>query len=143
MEILCNRTHDMNKQEKYKQANEAFLQEKKKEEGVKELAGGVLYEIIETGSGTTSPNSRSVVTFHYTGELYNGNVFDDSRQRGCPEACRVRDLIEGFQTALMNMHKGDRWIVYIPWQKGYGKTKCDDIPGYSTLVFDLELVSIN
>lgn len=58
------------------------------------------------------------------------------------EAFRVCDLIEGFQTALCAMYKGDHWTVYIPWQKGYGKHADPDIPGYSTLVFEIQLINI-
>ena len=39
------------------------------------------------------------------------------------------------------MHIGDRWKVYIPYQLAYGKTNNGTIPAYSTLVFDVTLVS--
>ena len=84
-----------------------------------------------------------MVTVHYRGSLINGREFDNSRKRGCPEAFRVNGLIEGFRTALLNMHTGDRWTVDNPWQQGYGKRRSGPIPAYSTLIFDLELIAIS
>ena len=49
---------------------------------------------------------------------------------------------EGFQIALLNMHIGDRWVVYIPYELGYGKRTSGPIPAFSTLVFEIELISI-
>ena len=110
----------MNKKEAYKQANEQFLADKRQEDGVKELRGGVLYEVIESGESDTStssaqvPGPRSIVTCHYKGSTINGKVFDETFSTGCPAAFRVNDLISGFQIALVNMHVGDHWRVFIP-----------------------------
>lgn len=49
-------------------------------------------------------------------------------------------LVDGFATALQHMHRGDRWMVYIPYQLGYGSTENGTIPAYSTLIFDLILI---
>ena len=37
---------------------------------------------------------------------------------------------------------GERWLVYIPWELAYGASGTDDIPGYSTLIFDMQLEEI-
>ena len=62
--------------------------------------------------------------------------------RNCPEAFRVNELISGFQIALVNMHIGDHWIVYIPSNMGYGPKTSGPIPGNSTLIFEIKLISI-
>ena len=111
-------------------------------EGVRELEGGVLYKVLAEGSGSVVAGPRSIVTVHYTGTLVSGTVFDDSRVRPCPEAFRVDTLIEGLRTALCHMRSGDRWQVFVPWQKGYGRKASDDIPGCSALVFDIELINV-
>ena len=133
----------MNKKEEYRKKNEAYLAELAAEPDVKRLDGGVLYRVLEQGSGEGMVGPRSVVTCHYRGSLISGYVFDDSFKRGCPEAFRVNDLITGFQTALCAMHKGDHWKVYIPWQQAYGKRSDGDIPGCSTLIFEIQLISIS
>ena len=52
----------------------------------------------------------------------------------------VKNYVDGFATALMYMHKGDYWRVYIPYQLGYGSQTKNAIPAYSTLIFDLILI---
>ena len=127
----------------YTEKNEAFLEEIRRKEGVKELRGGVLYEVVAEGEGDRQPSPRSIVTCHYKGSLINGKVFDSSYARKCPEAFRVNELISGFQIALVNMHIGDHWIVYIPSDMGYGDRGAGrDIPGHSTLIFEIELLAI-
>ena len=125
------------KKEEQREKNELFMQELRGGEGIKELPGNVLYRVEAQGDGARCPNEASVVTVHYRGSLINGREFDNSRKRGCPEAFRVNGLIEGFRTALLNMHTGDRWTVYIPWEQGYGKRSSGPIPAYSTLIFDI------
>jgi len=115
---------------------------KAQEPGITALADGVLYEVIEQGEGRSGVKPTSVVTCHYRGSLISGYVFDDSWQCGCPEAFRVRELIPGFQTALCAMRIGDLWRVYIPWQQAYGKRSDGDIPGCSTLIFEIQLIGI-
>lgn len=132
----------MSRKETYRLQNEAFLEELAGHDDVHTLDGGVLYRVISDGSGMVVPGPRSIVTVHYTGTLVSGKVFDDTRRRQCPKAFRVNELIEGFQTALCKMHAGDRWQVFIPCQKGYGRKAMGDIPGCSTLVFDVELISV-
>lgn len=123
--------------------NKAFLDEIRAKEGVKELRGGILYEVIAEGESDRQPGPRSIVTCHYKGSLTNGKVFDDSHRRKCPEAFRVNTLINGFQIALVNMHVGDHWRVYIPSEMGYGPRGAGrDIPGHSTLIFEIELLAI-
>lgn len=132
----------MSRKEEYKRENELFLTELAKKEDVKSLGGGILYRVLSQGDGKGVVTPRSVVTCHYKGRLISGKIFDNSWERHCPEAFRVYELIEGFQLALCNMHVGDHWEVYIPWQKGYGKRSDADIPGYSTLVFEIQLISV-
>lgn len=132
----------MGKAADYRAKNEAFLVDKKKQEGVFELPGGVLYRVLETGEGTVSPSLNSVITVHYRGVLVGGKEFDNSWKRSCPEAFRLKDVIEGWQIALQKMHVGDKWIVYIPQEKGYGRRSCGSIPGASTLIFEIKLLSI-
>ena len=132
----------MGKKQEYKLKNKEYLIELSQKEGVKSLPNGVLYEIIKEGSGEGKVTARSIVTCHYCGSLITGKVFDDSWQRGIPEAFRVNELIPGFQTALCAMHKGDYWRVYIPYQEGYGTKRDDDIPAFSTLIFEIELIAI-
>ena len=131
----------MNKRE-YADANRRWLEEKAAEEGVNALPGGIYYKVISQGNGDGKhPTRRSIVTAHYTGTTINGKKFDSSRG-GTPLAVRLCDLIDGWIIAMQHMCVGDRWEVYIPAEKGYGKFSQPGIPGGSTLIFDIELIAI-
>lgn len=57
-----------------------------------------------------------------------------------PEAFRLNQVIEGWQLALQEMRVGDRWIIYIPYNFGYGNRASGPIPAFSTLIFEVELL---
>lgn len=131
----------MAKQE-YVRKNREWIEAKSQEPGVMPLARGVFYKVLSAGDANgCSPSARSIVTVHYTGWTINGRKFDSSRG-GCPLAMRLNELIDGWIVALQKMHVGDRWEVYIPAEMGYGKFSQPGIPGGSTLVFDIELISV-
>ena len=131
----------MSKQE-YIEKNRAWLAEKAGEPGVNTLEGGVCYKVLKPGrKDGPAPNHESVVTVHYVGKTINGKTFDSSRG-GVAPAFRLRDLIPGWIIALRHMHVGDKWEIYIPAEKAYGKISQPGIPGGSTLIFEIELVGV-
>lgn len=131
----------MAKQE-YIEKNRQWLAEKSKEPGVKATDGGVCYKVLKSGNKDgRSPNRGSVVTVHYTGKTINGKTFDTSRG-GAAQAFRLRELIPGWIIALQQMRVGDKWEVYIPAEKAYGKINQPGIPGGSTLIFEIELINV-
>ena len=132
----------MSKKEIYKQQNIQFLKDLSAEEGIMSLPRGIYYKVLEQGNGSTSPTIRSIVSVHYRGTLIDGKEFDNSYKRNCPEAFRLCDVIDGWQLALQQMHVGDKWIIYIPYELGYGSKSCAGIPAFSTLIFEVELLGI-
>ena len=138
--IMINRKK--NKSNAYKEANEAFLAEKAKEEGVVVLESGIMYRRLKEGHGTRRPSASGVVYVNYTGRLIDGSVFDTTEGQPLPALFTVRDLIMGFQVALVRMREGDKLEVFIPAKWGYGSMKLDGIPAHSTLIFEIELVKI-
>lgn len=131
----------MSRNEQNKTKNEKFFEDLRKQEGVRELRGGVLYRVIEQGNGQGEVKPRSVVTCHYRGRLINGRIFDQTDWKKVPAAFRVNELISGSQIALVNMHFGDHWEVYIPSEMGYGARGAGDIPKNATLIFEIKLIS--
>lgn len=122
--------------------NKAWLEDKSRESGVKPLDGGVFYKILKSGDkNSRTPDRGSVVTVHYTGKTINGKTFDSSRG-GVAPAFRLRELITGWIIALQHMHVGDKWEIYIPAEKAYGRINQPGIPGGSVLVFEIELIGI-
>ena len=132
----------MSKKEIYKQKNIQFLKDLSAEEGIMSLPRGLYYKVLEQGNGSISPTVRSIVSVHYRGTLIDGKEFDNSYKRNYPEAFRLCDVIDGWQLALQQMHVGDKWIIYIPYELGYGSKACAGIPAFSTLIFEVELLGI-
>ena len=126
----------------YKVANEIFLEQKAQEEGIIALESGILMRQLEKGTGERRPQLNSVVSVHYTGRLIDGTVFDTTDGQDIPACFRVREVIVGWQAALLRMHEGDRYEVFIPAKYGYGSMRLDDIPAWSTLCFEIELLRI-
>ena len=117
----------------------------------------VYCRILEKGTGTVKPLYSDSVAAHYRGQLiplYDGQkvVFDQSFQGELKEDLAVPvtfgvwdgvgGVIEGWSSVLQQMVEGDRWEVHIPYQLGYGIYGKGEVPGYSALVFDIQLVKI-
>lgn len=130
------------KMEDEKVANEAFLANNKKTDGIVTTASGLQYKVISAGKGKM-PKATDNVTVHYTGRLIDGSVFDSSRERG-PATFKVDGVIDGWTEALQLMHEGDKWTIFIPASLAYGEQGAgSQIPPYATLIFDVELIKVN
>ena len=106
-------------------------------------ASGLQYEVLQEGSGE-KPTSSSKVTVHYTGKLLDGTVFDSSVERGQPATFGVTQVIGGWTEALQLMSPGAKYRLFIPYNLAYGERGAgQDIKPYATLIFDVELISIN
>lgn len=124
-----------------KKQGEEFLAKIAKKQGVKELQDGIYYEVITEGSGEI-PADTSRVKVNYEGKLVNDTVFDSSFKRGEPTTFRCNQVIPGWTKALTHMPVGSKWIVYIPQQEAYGEREAGQIKPFSTLIFTIELLSI-
>ncbi|MEE6186419.1 FKBP-type peptidyl-prolyl cis-trans isomerase [Niabella digestorum] len=133
----------MEKIEKQKEEGRAFLEKNKNKEGVKELEGGIQYEVIKEGTGIQPVLSDSI-TAHYKGALLNGKEFDSSFKRNQPFTARLTQLIKGWQIAIPLMKEGSHWRLWIPSDLAYGDRGAGpDIPGGATLMFEVELLKVN
>ncbi|MFI3331273.1 MAG: FKBP-type peptidyl-prolyl cis-trans isomerase [Rikenellaceae bacterium] len=126
----------------YVAVNQVYLDEIREEDDTKLLSKGVMYKVLEEGEGESPESLSSLVTVHYRGTLIFGQEFD-STYGDYPESFRLRDVIEGWQIALKAMRVGDKWKIYVPSSMGYGDKEEYYIPGGSTLIFEVELLSVN
>jgi FKBP-type peptidyl-prolyl cis-trans isomerase FklB len=121
----------------------AFLAENAKREGVISLESGLQYEILTEGNGQI-PTINDKITAHYHGTLIDGTVFDSSVDRGEPASFPVNGVIAGWTEALQIMPVGSKWKLYVPSDLAYGERGAGQIIGpYSTLIFEVELLSID
>ena len=124
-------------------AGEKFLAANAKKPGVKVLPSGLQYKVIKAGQGEV-PKATDEVEVIYEGRLIDGTVFDATSKHGGAKTDKFRagNLIKGWTEALTTMPVGSKWQIYIPYELAYGERQAGQIPPYSTLIFDLELVSI-
>lgn len=122
---------------------EAFLSKNGEKEGVTVLPSGLQYEVIKSGDGA-KPAPTDKVTTHYEGTLIDGRIFDSSIKRGEPATFPVNGVIPGWVEALQLMNVGSKWRLFIPSNLAYGERGAGELIGpHSTLIFDIELISIN
>ncbi len=123
--------------------------------------GSIAYKVIKSGEGKT-PLFTDRVKILYTGwfklvdwnkgdiftnengvKVNNKYIFDSTANRNdVPSIFRVSGVVDGFSTALQYMKVGDKWEVWMPSRLGYGERGQGNIPGFTTLVFEIELLEI-
>ena len=102
---------------------------------------GLRYIVLKEGTGTDTPKYGRPVTVHYQGQLLNGKIFDSSLIRKEPAVFAVGQVIEGWNEALMTMKKGEKRLLIIPPELGYGEYGYPGvIPPDSYLIFNVELL---
>ena len=123
--------------------------------------GSIAYKVIKSGEGET-PNYTDKVEVLYTGwfkmvdwnkddiftnddgkKVNNKFIFDSTDNRGgVASTFKVSGVVDGFSTALQHMKVGDKWEVWMPSKLAYGERGQNNIPAFTTLVFEIELVKI-
>ncbi len=103
----------------------------------------VQIEETEIGTGDEARDGQTV-DVHYTGMFTDGMPFDSSVDRGDPLSFRLGagQVIQGFDMGVLGMRVGGKRRVTIPPEFGYGSRQTGPIPPNSTLIFELELVSV-
>ena len=148
MRSLSEKSKKMSRENKM--AGQEFLEKNKYNEGVRVFSRSqIQYKVLEEGSGRI-PDFDDAVVVHYNGYLIDGTKFDSSYDRGEPATFALNGVIQGWQQILQKMPVGSKWKVFIPENLGYGiagvykdaKKGEYIIPPSSTLVFDIELLSI-
>jgi FKBP-type peptidyl-prolyl cis-trans isomerase FklB len=125
-----------------KAKGDAFLAANKAKDGVVTLPSGLQYKIVTPGTGP-KPGPADQVVCNYRGTLIDGTEFDASAKHGGPATFPVNQVIKGWTEALQLMPVGSKWQLYIPSDLAYGSRGAGgDIGPNSTLIFDIELISI-
>ena len=115
----------------------------------------IVVHVLDKGKGSGCPMYTDSVKVNYRGRMLGtdtypaGYVFDKTfdgtydKTTAQVATYAVNSLVDGFTTALLNMHIGDRWMVYMPYQLAYGTTQSSSstIPAYSMLRFEIVLDS--
>lgn len=166
--VSCNKTETFD--DKWKNENEAqFAKIAANQEYTKLESqsgnGFIMYKVLKSGEGLT-PLFTDQVKVLFTGwykniwekpDTYtdeNGNVITNkivfestANMNDIPIVFDVSPLsqygvVDGYSTALQHMKEGDKWEIWIPWNLGYGAAGNNNIRGYTTLAYEIELVKV-
>ena len=118
-----------------------FLTENALNKSVYTTKSGLQYKIIKKGTGR-KPKANERVKVHYTGTLIDGTKFDSSVERGEPIEFNLNEVIPGWTEGLQLMEEGSKYMLYIPYDLGYGEQAVGSIPPGSTLIFEVELLEV-
>jgi len=119
-----------------------YLSDNKQKSGITTLPSGLQFEVLAPGTGA-KPLVTDEVTVHYKGTLTNGKQFDSSYDRGEPTSFALNQVIPGWTEGLQQMNIGSKYRFFIPYALAYGERGAGkDIPPYSTLIFEVELIKI-
>ncbi len=166
--VSCNKTETFD--DRWKNENEAQFAKIVADPEYTKLEsqsgeGYIMYKVLESGEGLT-PCFTDRVKVLYTGwykniwtkpDTYtdeNGNVITNkiifestANMNDIPIDFDVSPLsqygvVDGYSTALQHMKEGDKWEIWIPWNLGYGAIGRNNIRGYTTLAFEIELLEV-
>ncbi len=107
---------------------------------------GMKIEVLKEGTGDSSKNG-DIVAVHYVGTFEDGTKFDSSIDRGTPFSFSLGagQVIKGWDLGVLGMKVGEKRKLTIPPNLAYGETGTPGgpIPPNATLIFEVELLSIN
>lgn len=120
-----------------------FLAKNANNKSVYTTKSGLQYRKVKEGNGK-KPKPGSKVKVHYTGKLIDGKKFDSSYDRNQPIEITVGvgQVIPGWDEGIQLMDEGSKYVLFIPYNLGYGEQPVGDIPPGSTLVFEVELLEV-
>ena len=122
-------------------AGEAFLAQNKTKANIKTTASGLQYEVLMPGTGA-KPVASDQVTVNYKGTLLSGLEFDSSYKRGEPITFGLDRVIPGWTEGVQLMQEGAKYRFFIPYNLAYGSREAGEIPPFSTLIFEVELIKV-
>lgn len=108
-----------------------------------EQDNGLVYYIIEEGSGPFEVVARDRIEIYYTGRIEStGDVFDSSYKDGStePNVFSVPSAVKGFKQGVIGMKIGGKRKIIVPPELGY-QSEQHELHG-KTLIYDLKLADI-
>ena len=102
---------------------------------------GIYYVTDVAGTGSSTPAPTNIVKVYYKGYLLNETVFDSNLAPSPAIEFALNRVIAGWTLGFQKFKAGSKGKLLIPSPYAYGASGQGSIPGYSPLVFEIELVS--
>ena len=96
----------------------------------------------EGGETVTEADFDRINAVNYKGTLLSGFEFDSSYKRNEPASFGLNQVISGWTEGLQLMNEGSKYRFFIPYNLAYGSRDAGQIPPYSTLIFEIELIKV-
>lgn len=145
---LFQREEYMQLADKNQKRSDQFLAQNRSKTGIKEMASGIQYRVIEAGSGKNA-SLDNTVKVHYSGKLIgtdefdNYQEFDSTYKNGQPLDMDMKQVgMPGWREVIPMMKKGDKWQIFLPPEMAYGVKGQGPIGPNEVLVFDVHLLEI-
>ncbi len=119
-----------------------FLAKEAAKPGAVKKDSGLIITEITPGTGT-NPGPTDKVTVHYHGTLRDGTVFDSSVDRGQPASFQLNQVVKCWTEGVQLIKVGGKSRLVCPSDIAYGDQGRPGIPPGATLVFEVELISID
>lgn len=126
----------------YHNAQQAYLSSLMASDGWYTMPGGLRWRYVDYRGTGTRPTASDTVTVNYEGSFIDGEVFDSSFERGQPATFPLSGLVEAWEMAIPQMRVGEMIELAAPSSLAYGPRGRGPIPGGATLLFKVELISI-
>lgn len=127
--------------QKRQAAQQEYMDNFKKEKGVKTLDNGAMIKLSRKGKGK-APKADSTVKVNYEGTLIDGTKFDSSYDRGEAATFKLTDVVPCWTKAIQYMKPGAKAKIVCPADTAYGNRPLGPIAPNSTLVFNVELLEV-
>jgi len=124
-----------------KKEGEDFLAKNKLRPEVNTSENGLQIETLKEGTGK-NPSLKDSVSVYYTLTSVTGQVIESNMDQEKPVTFPVGGVIEGWKQGLQLMKKGGEYMLYVPYELGYGFQGSGNIRPYTALVFQIKLVNV-
>ena len=124
-------------------ASPALAQDRPKVGQTITTESGLIYKFTKLGTGP-QPKTGDLMVIHGIGTLADGKEFWNTRTDGSvyEYTLGVDSVIRGFSEGMRRVREGDRIIITMKPELGYGARERTGIPANSTLVFDYEILAV-
>ena len=103
---------------------------------------GLYYHIIDSGSSTNKPISKSNLRVTYVARFIPSNIIFDSASNSYLGGSQLAGLIFGWQIGLPKIGVGGHIQLFIPSAYAWGCTGYGTIPADAPVFFDVKLIAV-
>lgn len=143
MIMITNQQNKMAETAETAMNNEAkyFKELKANNPDIKSTESGLCYKVVKQGEGRKA-FSGGRVRFHYKASLADGKVFDQTYEVREPILTLTDNVFPGLQEGLKLMPAGSHYIFYIPSHLAFGPNGSEDVPPYTAVIYEIELIHV-